>query len=74
LLIRPDAAALTGPGHPLRAQVVEHSFRGNHVRLTVIAGNGLPLGFDLAPQALPAAGEPIDLFLNPARLTILPST
>jgi ABC-type Fe3+/spermidine/putrescine transport system ATPase subunit len=74
LLLRPDAAALAGPGHPLRARVVEHSFRGDRVRLTVSAGSGVSLAFDLPPQPLPAPGEAVDLFLNPARLTILPTT
>lgn len=71
LLLRPDCARLTGEINPLRATILEHSFRGAHTRLLVQPASGPPLAFDFPPQALPPVGETITFSLDPARLTEL---
>ncbi len=76
LLIRPDAARLSANGNDvnrLSVRVVERSFRGNLIRLTVQAERGALLNFDFPVQALPNAGENVELFLDPERLTTFQS-
>jgi ABC-type Fe3+/spermidine/putrescine transport system ATPase subunit len=74
LLLRPDAARLTGNLNPVRVRVVERSFRGNAVRLAVQSESGPPLTFEFPVQPLPAEGESVELWLDPERLTILPTS
>jgi thiamine transport system ATP-binding protein len=71
LLLRPDAARLSGEMNPLRGMVVAHSFRGAQVRLTLQPDNGPPLAFDFPAQDLPAVGDRIVVYLDPERLTLL---
>jgi ABC-type Fe3+/spermidine/putrescine transport system ATPase subunit len=71
LLLRPDAARLSGEMNRLCALVVARSFRGAQVRLTVQPEDGPPLAFDFSAQALPAVGDKIVLYLDPERLTLL---
>jgi ABC-type Fe3+/spermidine/putrescine transport system ATPase subunit len=71
LLLRPDAARLSGDANALRALVVARSFRGAQVRLTVQPDTGPPLAFDFSDQALPVVSDRIVLYLDPERLTLL---
>jgi ABC-type Fe3+/spermidine/putrescine transport system ATPase subunit len=71
ILIRPEAARLSGSGNPLRVRVVERSFRGSHTRLIVQPERGPALAFDFAAQPLPPVGEVVDVFLDPERLSLL---
>jgi ABC-type Fe3+/spermidine/putrescine transport system ATPase subunit len=71
LLLRPDAARLTGTTNPLPVRVVARAFHGANVRLTVQAGNGPPLNFDFPIQPLPDAGETVTLWLAPEKLMIM---
>ncbi len=74
LLIRPDAAHLTGDLNRIPVRIVARSFRGSSVRLTVQPEGGPPLAFDFPVQSLPTASESAELFLDPERITILPSS
>ncbi len=71
LLMRPDAARLSGEANALPALVVGRSFRGAQVRLTVQPEAGPPLAFDFSGQGLPAIGDRIVLYLDAERLTLL---
>jgi ABC-type Fe3+/spermidine/putrescine transport system ATPase subunit len=71
LLLRPEAARLSGAVNPLRARVAARAFRGAQVRLTLQPEGGPPLVFDFPAQPLPAAGDMIEVYLDPERLTLL---
>ncbi|MFZ2489648.1 MAG: ABC transporter ATP-binding protein [Anaerolineae bacterium] len=76
-LLRPDAATLATDSHVNRieATVQEISFRGSQVKLTVTAA-GLGLQFELpgsAAAGLPAPGQPVQLALDPAGISLLPA-
>jgi thiamine transport system ATP-binding protein len=71
LLLRPDAARLTGEVNAVRGLVVARSFRGAQVRLTLQTEDGATLAFDFPAQVLPAVGDRIRLSLDPERLTLL---
>ncbi len=73
LLIRPDAARLTGEANRLSVLVTDREFRGSRVRLTVEAESAVRLDFEFAAGSLPSAGERCLLFLDPTRLTLLPA-
>jgi ABC-type Fe3+/spermidine/putrescine transport system ATPase subunit len=80
LLIRPEAANLLQKPAPadressvLSGTVRERSFRGGHFRVVVHHAAGIDLTFDLVPgaDALPKAGDPIRLILNPQAISLL---
>jgi ABC-type Fe3+/spermidine/putrescine transport system ATPase subunit len=71
LLLRPDAARLSGETNALRGEVVARSFRGAQVRLTLQPEQGPSLAFDFPAQDLPAVGDRIVVYLDPERLTLL---
>ncbi len=71
LLLRPDAARLSGAMNALRGIVVARSFRGAQVRLTLQPEQGPLLAFDFPAQDLPAVGDRIVVYLDPERLTLL---
>lgn len=74
LLLRPDAARLTGVANPLPVRVLARAFRGTSMRLTVQAKAGPPLNFDfpIGIQPLPIVNETLTLWLEPDTLMILP--
>jgi ABC-type Fe3+/spermidine/putrescine transport system ATPase subunit len=72
LLIRPEAARLSGDVNPLRARVMARSFRGAQSRLTLQPEGGPPLIFDFSAAVLPAVGDLADIYLDPEKLTVLP--
>ena len=71
LLLRPDAARLSGQVNALAGVVVARSFRGAQVRLTLQPESGPALAFDFPAQDLPAVGDRIVVYLDPERLTLL---
>jgi ABC-type Fe3+/spermidine/putrescine transport system ATPase subunit len=71
LLLRPDAARLSGELNALRGVVVARSFRGAQVRLTLQPDQGPSLAFDFPAQDLPTVGDRIVVYLDPERLTLL---
>jgi ABC-type Fe3+/spermidine/putrescine transport system ATPase subunit len=73
LLIRPEAAQLTGDGpNRLDAEVVERSFRGGYYQLDVRHRSGVVLTFNFSANAdLPQIGENLALSLDPQGLTLL---
>lgn len=75
LLLRPDAARLTGTINPLPVRVLARAFRGVSIRLTVQAEAGPSLNFDfpIGPQPLPNVNESVTLWLEPEKLMILKS-
>jgi ABC-type Fe3+/spermidine/putrescine transport system ATPase subunit len=75
LLIRPDAARLTGDGSNIvHGIVAERSFRGGRYRLSVRHASGIELHFDFPGSAtLPDPGESTVLHLDPQALTLLPT-
>lgn len=75
LLLRPDAAHLTGATNPLQVRVIACAFRGTTVRLTVQAEAGPPLNFDFPTeiQPLPKINETLTLWLAPEKLRLLTS-
>ena len=83
LLIRPDAAHLAAAApaaaspvsNLIHGQLLDLSFRGSQARVTVGYGVDGRLVFDLpggAASALPAAGQPVTLLLDPDGLSVLP--
>lgn len=74
LLLRPDAARLTGVANPLPVRVLARAFRGASVRLTVQAEAGPLLNFDFstALQPMPNVNDTLTLWLEPDQLMILP--
>ncbi len=73
LLIRPEAARLTGDGpNRVDLEVSGCSFRGGYYQLDVRHGSGLEMTFNFSPGVdLPAAGETVALSLDPQALTLL---
>ncbi len=73
LLIRPDAARLTGTLNPLEVRILARAFRGASIRLTVQAEAGLPLNFDFPTgiQAWPNVGERVTLWLEPEGMMVM---
>ena len=71
LLLRPDAARLSGEMNTLSGVVASRSFRGAQVRLTLQPEQGPTLAFDFPAQDLPAVGDRIVVYLDPERLTLL---
>ena len=72
LLIRPEAAQLTGDTNLVRGVVIERSFRGERYRLGVRHASSIELAFSVPANVdLPACGEPITLSLAPRALTLL---
>jgi len=71
LLLRPDAARLSGEMNALSGVVAARSFRGAQVRLTLQPEQGPTLAFDFPAQDLPAVGDRIVVYLDPERLTLL---
>jgi hypothetical protein len=73
VLIRPDAATLTGAENPVDGILEECSFRGGHTRI-VVRVNETPLEFELdSNSALPAVGSAIRLSLRPEAIACLPA-
>jgi thiamine transport system ATP-binding protein len=72
LLIRPEAARLSGAGNHLRAAVAARSFRGAQVRLALQPEGAPPLAFDLPAPVSLEVGDMADLYLDPEKLTVLP--
>lgn len=74
LLLRPDAARLTGVINPLKVRVLARAFRGATARFTVQAEAGPPLNFDFptGAQPLPKVNDTLTLWLEPDKLMILP--
>ena len=73
VLIRPDAAALTGEENPVDGILEERSFRGGHTRI-VVCVNEIPLEFEMdSALSLPSVGTVIRLWLRPSAITCLPA-
>jgi hypothetical protein len=73
VLLRPDAANLTGGPASVRGVLVEHRFRGSHAQLSLDA-HGLRLTFDVRGPA-PAVGEAVTIYFDPAEsIQLLPNT
>lgn len=74
LLLRPDAARLTGVINPLEVRVLARAFRGATARFTVQAEAGPPLNFDFPTgiQPLPKVNDTLTLWLEPDKLMVLP--
>jgi ABC-type Fe3+/spermidine/putrescine transport system ATPase subunit len=75
VLIRPDAAAIAEGAAPnvVEGTLVERSFRGGHAR-AVVRVRDVDLAFEFgATVALPEAGKPIRLSLDPNSISLLPS-
>jgi ABC-type Fe3+/spermidine/putrescine transport system ATPase subunit len=81
-LVRPDAARLTGAAageaeNLIQGRLLEISFRGSQVKITLGYGDGQRLVFDLpgaAAAELPAAGEAVQLALAPEGISLLTRT
>jgi ABC-type Fe3+/spermidine/putrescine transport system ATPase subunit len=81
-LIRPDAARLAGPAagdaeNLIQGRLLELSFRGSQVKITLGYGDGQRLVFDLpgaAAAALPPAGEALQLALASEAISLLART
>jgi ABC-type Fe3+/spermidine/putrescine transport system ATPase subunit len=73
LLIRPEAAQLTGDGpNRLDVEVVERSFRGGYYQLDVRHRSSVVLTFNFSANAdLPETGTELALSLDPQGLTLL---
>jgi ABC-type Fe3+/spermidine/putrescine transport system ATPase subunit len=73
LLIRPEAAELSGEGpNQINLEVEGCSFRGDHIQLDARHRSGARLTFRFSATAdLPAVGEAIRLSLDPEALTLL---
>jgi len=73
VLIRPDAATLTGAENLVEGILVERSFRGGHTRI-VVRVNEIPLEFEMDSAAsLPPLGSTIRLWLRSSAMTCLPT-
>jgi ABC-type Fe3+/spermidine/putrescine transport system ATPase subunit len=78
-LIRPDAARTAGPAageaeNLIQGRLLESSFRGSQVKITLGYGDGQRLVFDLPGAAaadLPPAGETLQLALAPEGISLL---
>jgi ABC-type Fe3+/spermidine/putrescine transport system ATPase subunit len=79
MLIAPDAASLASPTAPeaqnwVHGQLLEVSFRGSHVKVTLGYAPDARLVFELpgsAAAGLPQPGQPLRLMLDPAGLSLL---
>jgi ABC-type Fe3+/spermidine/putrescine transport system ATPase subunit len=73
VLIRPDAATLTGAENPVDGILEECSFRGGHTRI-VVHVNETPLEFEMdSTLSLAPIGSAIRLWLRPGAITCLPA-
>jgi len=73
VLIRPDAAALTGAENLVQGTLTERSFRGGHTRI-VVCVNEIHLEFEMdSAVSLPPIGSAIRLWLRPGAITCLPA-
>jgi len=73
VLIRPDAAALTGAENLVEGILVERSFRGGHTRI-VVRVNETRLEFEMdSTVSLPPLGSTIRLWLRSSAMTCLPT-
>jgi ABC-type Fe3+/spermidine/putrescine transport system ATPase subunit len=72
VLIRPDAATLTGAENLVDGILTEHSFRGGHARIVVQVNDTL-LEFETdSTVSLPPVGSAIRLSLRSSSITCLP--
>jgi ABC-type Fe3+/spermidine/putrescine transport system ATPase subunit len=72
VLIRPDAATLTGAENLVNGVLVEHSFRGGHTRI-VVQVNETHLEFEMdSAVSLPPIGSAVRLSLRSSAITCLP--
>ena len=72
VLVRPDAAMLTGTENLVEGTLAECSFRGGHVRIVVCAGE-TNLEFEMdSSVTLPPVGSTIRLGLCPEAIACLP--
>jgi ABC-type Fe3+/spermidine/putrescine transport system ATPase subunit len=73
LLIRPEAARLSGEGpNQVGVEIERCSFRGDHNQLDARHRSGIRLAFSFSAAVdLPAVGETITLSLDPKALTLL---
>jgi hypothetical protein len=73
VLVRPDAATLTGTENLVDGILVEHSFRGGHTRI-VVRAHETRLEFEMdSTVSLPPLGAAIRLWLRPDAITCLPN-
>jgi len=73
VLVRPDAATLTGTENLVDGILVEHSFRGGHTRI-VVRAHETRLEFEMdSAVSLPPLGVAIRLWLRPDAITCLPN-
>ena len=74
VLIRPDAAMLTGTDNLVEGTLAERSFRGGHTRIVVHADE-TNLEFEMDSNVtLPPVGSAIQLSLRPEAITCLPGS